>query len=62
VNGFAFVAFTEKLANRALAALFLQQHPMNFTSYLHVYRFHPTRGQCRARAEALLSEQMLLIG
>ena len=32
----AFVAFTEKLANPALAVSFLQQHPMNFTAYLHI--------------------------
>lgn len=30
----AFVAFTEKLANPALAASFLQQHAVNFTSYI----------------------------
>ena len=30
--GFAFVAFTEKLANPALARLFLEQHPLNFTA------------------------------
>jgi uncharacterized membrane protein YphA (DoxX/SURF4 family) len=30
--GFAFVAFTEKLANPELAVGFLAQHPLNFTS------------------------------
>ena len=32
----AFVAFTEKLANPALALSFLQQHHVNFTGYLHI--------------------------
>ena len=29
--GFAFVAFSEKLANPALATAFLDQHALNFT-------------------------------
>jgi uncharacterized membrane protein YphA (DoxX/SURF4 family) len=32
----AFVAFTEKLANPALAASFLTQHAVNFTPYIHL--------------------------
>lgn len=32
--GFAFVAFTEKLANPALAQVFLEQHQLNFTGAL----------------------------
>lgn len=32
--GFAFVAFTEKLANPALAQTFLEQYPLNFTHAL----------------------------
>jgi uncharacterized membrane protein YphA (DoxX/SURF4 family) len=34
--GLTFVAFTEKLANPALANAFLQQYPLNFTSWLHI--------------------------
>ena len=34
--GLVIVAFTEKLANPALARVFLQQHPLNFTGWLHI--------------------------
>lgn len=34
--GFAFIAFTEKLANPALAHAFLAQYPLNFTAALGV--------------------------
>ena len=34
--GLMIVAFTEKLANPELARAFLQQHPLNFTGWLHI--------------------------
>ena len=34
--GLATVAFTEKLANPQLARAFLQEHPLNFTGWLHI--------------------------
>lgn len=34
--GLLMVAFTEKLANPALAQAFLQQHPLNFTGWLRI--------------------------
>lgn len=48
------VAFTEKLANPALAQSFLQQHPLNFTSFLGIPMPDELFVQCAGAVELLV--------
>lgn len=48
------VAFTEKLANPALAASFLRQHPLNFTPLLHMPMCDATFALCAGAVELLI--------
>jgi uncharacterized membrane protein YphA (DoxX/SURF4 family) len=52
--GFAFVAFTEKLANPALAHAFLAQYPLNFTATLGVPLSDQTFIWCAGTTELLI--------
>jgi uncharacterized membrane protein YphA (DoxX/SURF4 family) len=52
--GFAFVAFTEKLANPALARLFLEQHPLNFTAAIGLPLSDDTFIWCAGATELLI--------
>jgi uncharacterized membrane protein YphA (DoxX/SURF4 family) len=52
--GLAFVAFTEKLANPALAAAFLQEHALNFTARLHIPMCDATFALCCGAVELLV--------
>jgi hypothetical protein len=48
------VAFTEKLANPALAESFLQQHPLNFTAALGMPMSNATFALCAGSVELLV--------
>ena len=48
------VAFTEKLANPALAQSFLQQHPLNFTGALGIPMSDATFALCAGSVELLV--------
>ena len=52
--GFAFVALTEKLANPALAQVFLEQYPLNFTSALGLPMSDLTFIWCAGTTELLI--------
>jgi len=52
--GFAFVAFTEKLANPALATAFLAQHSLNFTAATGVPLSDPAFIWCAGTTELLI--------
>ena len=52
--GLAMVAFTEKLANPELARAFLQQHPVNFTAWLHIPMSDDLFMLCAGSAELMI--------
>lgn len=52
--GFVFVAFTEKLANPALAQTFLAQYPLNFTAAVGVPLSNETFIWCAGTTELLI--------
>jgi hypothetical protein len=56
----AAVAFTEKLANPALAASFLRQHPLNFTPLLHMPMCDATFALCAGAVELLIGCWLVL--
>ena len=52
--GLMIVAFTEKLANPALARAFLQHHPLNFTGWLHIPMSDDTFMLCAGSTELVI--------
>ena len=58
--GLTVVAFTEKLANPALAASFLQQHPVNFTSWIGVPMSDQLFVLCAGTTELVIGLALML--
>ena len=58
--GFVVVAFTEKLANPALVTAFLQQHPLNFTSWMGLPMSDSLFALCAGTTELVIGLALVL--